>query len=529
MAEAVEGGGIPPLETRRVLQNFFRVLFKRKRLAWGSALAMFGLIGLVTYYIDPQFETTTSIYVQLEKLPVAVFPDLAPPMPGLAAETGNNVLNTYVSMLMGRRMAERIVRRFNLDAERKILNPRDAMHVAVQNAITAFMEFLDRIGIIKYVPDPFRRAVDDLMDHVTAEVSENTEVLVLTVQYTKPKLTKKIAETMMTFFIEDTVATTRHDFEEVLKFTLEQLPKAEGNLQEAEQALRRYKQEAGVVQIDEQLKVMVSRLDELEQEIHAAQSSGLESSQRLAAVRGQLARQKMRVVSSSVIESNPMVRDLENTLYQQQRDLAALLTQDTEKHPDVLQARARLEQTQKDLRKQVRRILGSETEAFHPEYLALLDRAAGLEADVIGAATRTRGAQATLASFKGTIKVLPTKEQRLIDLQRQQSSAENIYLDMKKKASQLRVMVESKVPPLNFKAFDPPYLPKFKDIKMPPYIIIILLLPFMLVGTALMTIFFAEYWDNSFKTPEEAQHFLSLPVLTAVPPQRRAKRLRLQR
>jgi len=101
------------------------------------AVGTFVAIMFLTYFVDPEFECTTSIYVPMENLPNLPFSDALSQERTITGELGGNIMNTLVSVLTSRPIAEEIVRRFRLDRPRESRNPRDLMHLALSGAVTS--------------------------------------------------------------------------------------------------------------------------------------------------------------------------------------------------------------------------------------------------------------------------------------------------------------------------------------------------------------------------------------------------------
>ena len=322
-----------PMESRQMLLRFLSALHRR-RLGMSVAVGTFVAIMFLTYFVDPEFECTTSIYVPMENLPNLPFSDALSQERTITGELGGNIMNTLVSVLTSRPIAEEIVRRFRLDRPRESRNPRDLMHLALSGAVTSVFKLLDSLGLMKYSSDRFRGAVDDLQDGIEAEVSENSELIVLTVRHGNARETQEITQTLVELFTQRAIGMTRQNARRLLDFNQRQLPAARKNFLKADQELYAYKQKHGIVLIEDQKKSVINRLDSLDSVSQDARVVQRESTRRLAWVRQQLKRQSPSIVSATSIENNPLVEDLKQSLYEQEKELAALLTKYTDSPPE---------------------------------------------------------------------------------------------------------------------------------------------------------------------------------------------------
>jgi len=492
----------------------------------GVALLFFLIVGFFTFVVTPEYRTSANIYIRFERPPVVFFPDVTPTV-NVTGDISMAVAASMREMVWSRSIAEKLVREFHLDKPEVKKGLRGKIQDAIKACITGFFMFLDKIGVMEYKPDLFRNAVDDLIDRIDAEVYEGTSMIAVYYQDSDKERAQKICARLVELLQEQYALFTRDDLESGYKFALAQLPKAKAELAKADRAVEEYKKQAGIVSLPEQLNAAVNALATVESELRETRIKQAQTERKLTTVRRQLAKQQVRVVSAQVLETNPSLVQLKSVLYEKERSLASLREKYTNEHPEVKKAQAEANAARQQVRKEVARIVQSETTSLHPEHLSLLDRVATLEADKVADAVGIRALTEEAAHLRRMQQELPAKERKLTELQRRQKSAEEVYLSIHNRLEELKRLIETPIPNVNIRLADPPYLPKFSDIAFPPLLIIILATPFLALLFGIAAALLAEYFDNSLSSPEEAEQHLGIPVLAAIPrqlPPRKGKR-----
>ena len=132
------------------------------------------------------------------------------------------------------------------------------------------------------------------------------------------------------------------------------------------------------------LTAAVSRLEQSRRSLDATQAELADAKASLEKTRSLLAEQKETVVASQVISTNPVVKQLRSDLVTLEVQLAGLLQQKQEAHPDVQKLRAQIEQNRAKLRAEIERIVDTETVGINPAHEQLLLESLTLDAHAQG-------------------------------------------------------------------------------------------------------------------------------------------------
>ncbi|MCJ7752759.1 MAG: Wzz/FepE/Etk N-terminal domain-containing protein, partial [Armatimonadetes bacterium] len=213
---ATEPKSIRELSPRDHVRRVLRTLAKRRRLAVKTAILVLAAIIVATLLMTPKYKAAASLYVRMEQ----------PAINPLAQDGGNSsrvgtvsplaVLNSYVETLISRTTAERVV----LDLELDKLPPppalRDRFKRAVTGAISGVLSFVTRSmagGVQEAPEDKYRETVDELQTLVSAEIDQDTELILLTALHPDRKLAQKICQKMADTLVLRATMMTRSDAE----------------------------------------------------------------------------------------------------------------------------------------------------------------------------------------------------------------------------------------------------------------------------------------------------------------------------
>lgn len=500
---------------RRVL----RTLVKRRSLVVRTAVLTLGAIIVATLLMTPKYKATASLYVRMEQPAIDPFGQDQGRSSRLGMVSPLAVLNSYVETLMSRTTAEGIVVALELDKLPPSGALRERFKRAVTGAISGVVSLATRTmagGVEEGSKDKFRETVDELQSLVSAEVDQDTELILLTALHPDRELAQQICQKMADTLVLRATTMTRSDAEDAHEAVVGALPKAAGRLADAEHALSEFKRENGIVTLTDEQRRQVEQVSSLEMQHLQAKAALEETEARLATVQESLASHGEPVTLAKVLTESPEVRQLQSDLYQREQQLAALLSTHTEEHPEVIRLRSQIEAARRQLTQEVQRVAVSETRGLSPEYETLAQLLVSLEGDRMGVSARQEAVAQLLGEARSRLALLPAKERRLQELARAQQEALRTYTQLTERADELRLASQMSVPPIAITMIDPPRLPKgIGDIGSPPYLVVLVLAPILSLIIGLTTAFVAEYFDNTLGTPEEVADQLALPVLVA--------------
>src|SRR5262249_51790473 len=136
-----------------------------------------------------------------------------------------------------------------------------------------------------------------------------------------------------------------------------------------ELALQRYREQAGLVQVEEKQSLGVRKLAEFNSAYIEAKAKRLEMESRLAELH-RASQLQEALESSPVVINNPLVQKLKGQLVELEVQRSKLLKTYREKHPEVVKIQSQIDEIQQKIREEVNRLALS----MESEYNALKAR-----------------------------------------------------------------------------------------------------------------------------------------------------------
>ena len=518
---AIEPKSNRELSPREQLRRAFRTLAKRRALVLKVTILVLAAIGVSTLMVTPKYKAAASLYVRMEQAPVDPLGQEAGRPSRLGAVSPVAVLNSYVETLLSRTTAEQVVRELKLDALPPSKALRDRIKRSLTEAVSGAVSFVTRTmagGVPAAEKDKFRETVDDLRSSVTAEIDQDTEMILVTVLYPDRELAREICQKMADALVARATTMTRSDAHAAHEAVAAAIPAASARLAEADSALSEFKRREGIVDLTDEQRLHVEQLGNLEMQHAQARAALEETAARLAGARRSLEDRRQPITLTTVLAESPQVREIRSDLYKREQQLAALLSTHTEEHPEVIRLQSQIDSAHQRLAGEVARVAASETQGLPPEYSTLAQALVTFESDHIGMKAREEAIGVLLADFRAKLRLLPARDQRLEELARDQRAALANYTLLVGRAEQLRMASQLGGPPVAIAMIDPPRLPKgIFDIGSPPYVMIMILGPILSLMIGLTAAFVAEYFDDTLGAAEEVADRLSLPVLVSIP------------
>jgi uncharacterized protein involved in exopolysaccharide biosynthesis len=299
-----------------------------------------------------------------------------------------------------------------------------------------------------------------------------------------------IAKTYIRFNLESKLASSR----DALVWLSDQMNELKAKVQDSEVALQKYREKAGIVGIEQQRNITAQKMMDLNKAYLEAQGQRLAVEVRL---------KELTSLAKGGVQSGLLLTYRDNTLIQKlmadasdlEVQLSKALKIYKDKHPEVLKLRSQMDQVQERMRQETQTAL----KAVEAEYRV----AKGREDALAG----------RLEAVKREALDLNEKEIQYSALQRETVSNQQLYdvilrrlketgLSGGLETNNLRIVQEAQVPKV-------PVLPRT--------VLNISLGVVLGLGLAVGLAFFLEYMDSTIKTPEEAQRYLGMPTLGAIP------------
>jgi polysaccharide chain length determinant protein (PEP-CTERM system associated) len=410
-------------------ERYARGMWRYRWLALAVAWAVTVSGWLFVYRMPDTYQASAQVFVDTDNL-------LRPLLRGLAVET--DVLSDVAVMsrtVMARPNMERVVRETDLDITAKSTAQYEALLASLQ----------ERIGIV-----PSRENIYT----ITFADSDRTRAL-------------SVVDKLLDSFVEDTLGTGAADSEQAEGALSAELKDYERRLVESEDRLKEFKRKNVGLMPNEygdyyaQLQKASGELAAVQQEVRIAQ-------QKLAAVDAQLEGEE----PVFGIMSSPMMGGAGQTPYDMQistleSNIANLMVEFTEKHPEVVRTKARLEELYKQ-RDEYKASMPPESFAattspldLNPVYQNLKIQRSTLEVDLASARARLADKSAEVKKLQESVDVIPQVEAELNRLNRDYDVVKQRYGEMLRRWEDLQTAkrVQTGVEQVRFRIINPPFVP----------------------------------------------------------------------
>ena len=451
------------------LSHFLAVL----RARWLSAVIVFSVVfvGAVLYLIF-----ATRVYTATASLLIDAKPDPVSSM--LYGGAAPALINTQVEIIRSDRVAQRVAQ--NL----KLADLAD-MRAAWSNAKSG-------LSIQEWLTEVMENGLDPKV------ISPGSNVINIAYRSSDPRFAATVANAYVQAYLETSIELRVDPAKQYSGFFTDQQKDARAELETAQNKLSAFQKEKGIIGTDDKFDLEMSRLTALTQELVAIQTARVDASTRQSQIgsAGQL----------SEVLSNGTVSGLKNDLSSAELKLQELSSRYGDKHPQVQQARAAVNELKAKIAHATSDVTG----------------AIGIDARV----SHAREAEIQAAVDAQRTKVLTLKETRDQGavLQRDVDNAQKSYDLVYNRASQTNL--ESQNRQSNATVISQATTP---TLPSSPKILAVLVLGFLAaLGLGLATALLLEQFDKRMRTSSDAFDFLGLPVIGIMPSPTMNRRLKGQ-
>ena len=202
------------------------------------------------------------------------------------------------------------------------------------------------------------------------------------------------------------------------KYMEEQADQARLALRLAQGKLEAFQRTSKIVSPSDEVKALIDTVTSLSEKKTAAEISSKALSNQIDTVTTQLKTQAKNVMSLPA--NSPVVQQWRQKLIEQETELAILQKELTESHPDVRKQKLAIEETEKQLTKEVNRVLKSADEKLSPQLTDLV-------VQQISAESQNKALSSVISNLQSELSSLPPKMMTYSQLKGDAEVAERRY------------------------------------------------------------------------------------------------------
>jgi uncharacterized protein involved in exopolysaccharide biosynthesis len=303
----------------------------------------------------------------------------------------------------------------------------------------------------------------------------------------------------------------------VFDFLQQQTDQYKKGLAAAEKQLAEFSQKKDVVSIEIEKDIVLRKRSDFETQLRDTQTAEAAMGQRIKSLETQAGSRPPRVVTQVRITENPaLVQQLRTSLLNLELKRTELLTKYEPGYRAVQEVDTQIAQTREALAQTEKDVIRDETTDLDTTRQWLDEELARARAELVTLKARSAEIAKVVEAYRESARQIGRKEIEHVDLVRSAKTAEENYLLYLRKQEEARISDElDRKRIVNVAIMEAATIPAFTSS---PRWSLNLILGFALAFLASLGLaFIVDYMDPSFRTPDEVEGYLGLPVLAATP------------
>lgn len=472
------------------LHDWATVGLRHRRLAAISFVGVLVGAAIGAFLLPPRYQSNIKILVKHERIDPLVSADVASTMPQNLNGVSESEVNSEVELIKGQDLLERVVTTCGL-----------------QNSGGHFPLFRS---------DPQRMiatAVRKLQTDLKVEVLPKTSLISVTYEATNPQQAAQVLNTLVNLYMEKHMAV--HQPAGTFEFFQKQTQQFEQGLAEAESRLVKFRKDQGVVSPEQEKMSTLEKLSEFRAQLTQTQALISETQQRTRVLESQAGSLPARMTTEMRASDNPqLMGQLKVTLLNLELKRTELLQKFEPTYRLVKEVDTQLEQTRAAIQTAEKSQLREESSNRNPTYEWVDSELAKARSELAAEQARAQALTRTLRTYEEQASELDGKSATEQDLLRDKKAQEDNYLLYRRKQEEARIsnaLDRSRI--VNVAVAEAAVVPV---LPIRSRLLILLAGLFVAIMISVVSLGAAEYLNPSFRTPEDIQEKLQLPVLASV-------------
>ncbi|MCF2147824.1 polysaccharide biosynthesis tyrosine autokinase [Desmonostoc muscorum LEGE 12446] len=399
--------------------------------------------------------------------------------------------------------------------------------VATQNPISTQMEVISSPALLQQTIDKLELKdnegkpleLERLQKALNLKIVGGTDVLRISYASADPEEAAAVINTIMGLYLENDILTNRSEAAATRQFMAKQLPKTQAAVDNAEIALRIFKQKYRIADLSEETKSAVSIIGNLDSEINTVQAQLDEVNAQTNELRQKVNLNSQQAIAVSALSQSPAVQGILTQLQDVDRQLATERSRFQDDNPAIVNLEAKKANLKTLLQQQIPQTIGNQTEV--PQNLLqigelrqnLIQNFLQSEVQRLGLAKRLSSLYNSRSSYQQRVEIIPQLVQNQRELERKLEVAESTYQTLLKKVQELQLVENTNT--ASSRIIAQALVPKepVKTTRM-----IVLVVGVMLgLFFATTTILFLGMRDRSLKTLKEVRDVFRYTLLGIIP------------
>lgn len=408
--------------------------------------------------------------------------------------------------------------------------------VSTQNPITTQMEVLTSRPLLQKLIEQLELKdnqgkllrVSDLESALTTKIIGGSDILQINYKNTNPKQAATVVNTVMDLYLENDISTNRGEAESVRASMDKQLPKTQQAVNQAEVALRKFRQQNNVVNLAEEGRSAVGIIGNLETTINTTQAQLDEATAQASELKAKVNLNSQEAITVSAISQSPAIQGILNQQQDVERQLAVESSRFSDRNPIIIGLKEKQAQLATLLEQQIRSTIGNKAKV--PQGLlrigdlkqTMIKESLQAEVQRDGLIKKLDSLRNSRAAYQKRVNVMPQLVQTERQLERQLEVSQSTYQILLKKVQELQLAKNKNTS--TARIITRAIAPEKPDNKMKMIVRGLSALLGALLGTS--AIAYLEIKDKSLKTVKEIEKIFGYTLLGAIPAAAKQQKLR---
>ena len=487
------------------IRDLLAVGFRQRKLILHTFLAIFVTSIFVAFFLPRRYEAEMKILVRHERAESVVSPDRAAPVQ-VQTEVSEEELQSEAELLKSKDLLTRVA---------------IACHLENLNGDSLWSTLWEKVAGHRQPERPEKdprvlQAVVDLGKDLNVEPVKLTNLIRISYTSKDPDLAARVLDSLASLYFEKHLAMRRAPG--VFEFFHQQSQEYRKSLAATETQLASFGREQGVVSPALKKEITVRKLAELEASSMQARAETAVTRQRIHTLETQLATLPSRTTTQVRTSDNPQLMErMKSTLLDLELKRDDLLAKYEPGYRPVQLVEQQIAETRQAIEAAEKQPLRDQTEDRDPTYESLRADLAKARIELAAQQTQASADARQAQVFRNEAQQLDQKEVAQQDLLRAAKADEENYLLYLRKEEEARISDA-----LDRQRISNVVVAEAATVPLKPQG---RRLWFILFGTLFASLasvglgFAADYWNPSFRTPEEVESFLGSPVVAAFPKQ----------
>lgn len=480
-------------------RRFFTVVFRRRKLIGLSFIGVFLGVVLAIILLPDQYQAEMKVLIErmrFDMVVTAATKDQVDPQPQLSVLSEEDV-NTEVDMLQSEDLLENVVTTCRLEEGltwwRKAL-PKPLQHIFWPDRNT-------RIGY----------AVQTLLNNLTVLPPNQSNLIKVTYINSDPKVAAQVLDTLGKLYMQKHLLVHRPTG--TYSFFQKEVDQYQKQLKDLQAGLVEFGKQENVVAAEQEKKDALQRLAEFDANLQTTLAAISDTEHRideLQALAKQTAPRRMTQVRTSAV----LLEQLRSTLFNLNLKRTELLTKYEPSYRLVQDVDKEIAETRAAIALNEKAPNVEQTTDADPTYDWLSSELAKSRSELAGLRARAAETQRIVAGYRERARHLDEKGIVQQDLLRATTLAEENYFSAVRKQEEARMsdaLDRNRI--VNATIAENANVPQIPVISLLMKLVLALILASMV---SLGLGFVSDYYDPSFRTPDELEEYLGVPVLAVV-------------